>query len=367
MCTSAATPVTITAPAAVVITDAVKTLYNGADLSCATSTDGIITVTATGGTGTLEYSSNNGGTYQSSNVITGLGAGTYQIVVRDANLCTSSATPVTITAPAAVVITDAVKTLHNGADLSCATATDGVITVTATGGTGTLEYSSNNGGAYQSSNVFTGLGAGTYQIVVRDANLCTSSATPVTITAPGAVLITDAVKTLHNGADLSCATATDGVITVTATGGTGTLEYSSNNGGAYQSSNVFTGLGAGTYQVVVRDANLCTSAATPVTITAPVAVVITDAVKTLHNGADLSCSTSADGIITVTATGGTGALEYSSNNGGAYQASNIFGGLGAGTYQIVVRDANLCTSAATPVTITAPAAVLISRRSQDSA
>ena len=360
MCSSTATPVTITAPAAVVITDAVKTLYNGADLSCATATDGIITITATGGTGTLEYSSNNGGTYQSSNVFTGLGAGTYQIVVRDANLCTSAATPVTITAPAAVVITDAVKTLYNGADLSCATATDGVITVTATGGTGTLEYSSNNGGAYQSSNVFTGLGAGTYQIVVRDANLCTSSATPVTITAPAAVVITDAVKTLHNGADLSCATATDGVITVTATGGTGTLEYSSNNGGTYQSSNVITGLGAGTYQIVVRDANMCTSTATPVTIIAPEGVTISNATVTSDfNGSQISCSTSTDGIITVTATGGSGTLEYSSNNGGSYQSSNVFTSLGAGTYQIVVRDANMCASAATPVTITAPAAVVI--------
>jgi hypothetical protein len=35
-------------------------LYNGADLSCATATDAVITVTATGGTGTITYSKDNG-------------------------------------------------------------------------------------------------------------------------------------------------------------------------------------------------------------------------------------------------------------------------------------------------------------------
>jgi|GEM_PF-1074192 len=364
-CTSSATSVTITAPTAVSIGSAVKTSYNGADLSCATSTDGKITVTASGGTGTLQYSKDNGSNYQPGNEFSGLGAGTYQIVVKDANGCTSSATSVTITAPTAVSIGSAVKTSYNGADLSCATSTDGKITVTASGGTGTLQYSKDNGSNYQPGNEFSSLGAGTYQIVVKDANGCTSSATSVTITAPTAVTIGSAVKTSYNGADLSCATSTDGKITVTASGGTGTLEYSDDNGSTYQPGNEFSGLGAGTYQVVVKDANGCTSSATSVTITAPTAVSIGSAVKTSYNGADLSCATSTDGKITVTASGGTGALQYSKDNGSNYQPGNEFSGLGAGTYQIVVKDANGCTSSATSVTITAPTAVTIGSAVKD--
>jgi aspartate oxidase len=62
-----------------------------------------------------------------------------------------------------------------------------------------------------------------------------------------------AVKTLYNTAD-GCATATDGVITVTATGGTGTitLPKTTNN---FQASICSAVSAAGTYQIKVRDAN----------------------------------------------------------------------------------------------------------------
>jgi len=42
------------------------------------------------------------------------------------------------------------------------------------------------------------------------------------------------------------------MITVTATGGWGTYQYSDNGGGVWQTSNIFTGLIAGTYDVVIR-------------------------------------------------------------------------------------------------------------------
>jgi hypothetical protein len=51
-----------------------------------------------------------------------------------------------------------------------------------------------------------------------------SAATVVSITAP-TTTISSTVKNFINGADLSCATATDGEITVTATGGTGTKTF----------------------------------------------------------------------------------------------------------------------------------------------
>jgi len=358
-CMSPATTVTLTAPAAVTIGSAIKTSYNGADLSCATATDGKITVTASGGTGTLQYSDDNGATFQASNIFSSLPAGSYNIVVKDANNCTSAPTAITLTAPSAVTIGSAIKTSYNGSDLSCATATDGKITVTASGGTGTLTYSDDNGSTFQAGNTFSSLPAGSYNIVVKDANGCTSAATPVTITAPTAITIGSALKTSYNGADLSCATTTDGKITVTASGGTGTLTYSDDNGATFQAGNIFSSLPAGSYNIVVKDANGCTSAATPVTLTAPAAVTIGSAIKTSYNGSDLSCATATDGKITVTASGGTGTLQYSDDNGSTFQAGNIFSSLPAGSYNIVVKDANGCTSAATPVTITAPAAVSI--------
>jgi hypothetical protein len=48
-------------------------------------------------------------------------------------------------------------------------------------------------------------------------------------------------------------------------------------------------------------------------------------------------------MITVSANGGTGSRTYS-NNGGAFQTSNVFSGLADGTYTITTRDANSCTT-----------------------
>lgn len=58
-------------------------------------------------------------------------------------------------------------------------AANGTITVSASGSSG-YTYSI-NGGNFQSSNIFTGLNAGTYNIIVKDANGCTSSTQTATI------------------------------------------------------------------------------------------------------------------------------------------------------------------------------------------
>ncbi|PKO96045.1 MAG: hypothetical protein CVU14_11245, partial [Bacteroidetes bacterium HGW-Bacteroidetes-9] len=55
---------------------------------------------------------------------------------------------------------------------SCNGQSNGVITVNATGGSSTYEYSKNNGTSWQTSNTFTGLSAGDYTILVRDPGSC---------------------------------------------------------------------------------------------------------------------------------------------------------------------------------------------------
>jgi hypothetical protein len=57
--------------------------------------------------------------------------------------------------------------------------------------------------------------------------------------------------------DNSCTNQTfnTGSITIIANGGTPPYQYSINGGGSYQLSNIFTGLAAGTYQVVSKDFN----------------------------------------------------------------------------------------------------------------
>ncbi len=331
----ATTQVTLTDPAAVTITNVATT-----DPACNGNTDGSIDITASGGTGALQYSINNGTTFQAGNVFTGLGAGTYDIVVEDANGCQAT-TQVTLTDPAAINITNVVTT-----DPTCGNA-DGSIDITASGGAGGLQYSIDNGTTFQGGNVFTGLGAGTYNIVVEDVNGCQAT-TQVTLSNIGGPTINGVVTV-----DPTCNGSTDGSIDITASGGAGVLQYSIDNGTTFQGGNVFTGLGAGTYDIIVEDANGC-QAVTQVILTDPAAVSITNVTST-----DPTCNGDTDGSIDITASGGTGVLQYSIDNGTTFQAGNVFTGLGAGTYDIVVEDANGC-QATTQVTLTDPAAIIIS-------
>lgn len=302
--------------------------------SCNGGSDGSITVSASGGVPPYSYSKDNGANYQASNVFTGLAAGTYNVIVKDSNNCTSAASPVSLTNPPAITFTT------TKVDPACPGNSNGTITVNASGGTGTLVYSKDNGVNYQASNVFNGLSAGTYNIVVKDANNCTTAASPVTLNDPVPISFTT------TKVDPACPGNSNGTITVNASGGTGTLMYSKDNGVNYQASNVFNGLPAGTYNIVVKDANNCTTAASPVTLNDPIPISFTT------TKVDPTCPSTADGSITVNASGGTGTLMYSKDNGVNFQASNVFNGLADGTYNIVVKDANNCTTSATPVTLT---------------
>ena len=171
------------------------------------------------------------------------------------------------------------------------------------------------------------------------------------------------VTSNYNGSQISCTGASDGRITVTASGGTGALSYLLNEipGNITGSiTGVFTGLPAGPYTVRVRDLNLCTINTVQVTITAPTAVTATAAVTSNYNGSEVSCFGSSDGRITVTASGGTGALAYllvqsPGNITGA--ASGIFTGVPAGTYTVRVSDLNGCNITTLPVTVDNPAAI----------
>jgi hypothetical protein len=123
--------------------------------------------------------------------------------------------------------------------------------------------------------------------------------------------------------------------------------YSWKNSANQQISSSITasGLGVGTYTFTAT----CTSCPSPVTgsitINAPQIISVSTA-KT-----DVSCTGGGGGSITVTASGGTGAFQYSKDYGGNFQSSNVFNGLSSGTYYILVKDANNCFSPVQYVTI----------------
>jgi hypothetical protein len=299
-------------------------------IKCVNSSTGQITVAASGGSGSLQYSNNNGSTYQSSNVFSNLAKGTYQVIVRDANAtsCITAAQAVSLNDPTDISIASAfVSSNYNGRHISCVGSANGQITVNASGGTGALTYS-RDGSTFQSGTVFTGLTANTYTITVRDANLCTKASSPVIVSAPPVVTATASAN------NTTCYGSSDGTITVSASGGTSTLTYSL-NGTTFQVSNVFTTKSADSYTVTVRDANSCLTTTT-VDVGQPARINVS------ANSTVVSCFGGNDATVTLTATNGVGAYSYSIDNGDSYQASNTFSNLTASTYAIRVRDANSC-------------------------
>jgi gliding motility-associated-like protein len=283
-----------------------------------TATAGAVT---TSGSTTFQYSI-NGGALGSTTTFTGLAAATYTLLVQDANGCTFTNT-VTVTnlpGPTAQALTPVNATCGNA---------NGSVTIGATtGGTGAITYSF-DGGAFSGTTSYTNLAAGTHTVIAQDANGCQFSQTTVVGNLPGptAVALTPTNAT--------CGGA-NGVVTIGAvTGGTSAFTYSF-NGSGFTATTSYTGLIAGTYTVVVKDANGCTFSQT-VTVNnsgGPTAMVLTPTNATCGN---------ANGSITVgTVTGGSGALTYSLN-GGAFTGATSYTNLAAGTYTVVVKDANGCT------------------------
>ncbi|MBK7570585.1 MAG: PKD domain-containing protein [Bacteroidetes bacterium] len=317
-CSSSATA-TIGAPVTVIAAITASTPE-----SCPGSLDG--TATASGSNGTPAYTyawSPSGG---SAAIATGLGAGSYSVIITDAAGCTSSASVTISSSPAINASINSTPVLCNGS-------ASGSLTVNAGGGTGALSYSwSPSGGSGATASNLT---AGTYTVTVTDANGCTLTSSS-TLTDPS--LLTNSISSLGS----ICGQST-GSATVVASGGTAPYTYAWNP--ASTNSATITNLTSGQYSVTITDANNCTSTAT---------VAVTDLpgpVATLSTQVDVNCNGGNNGSATVQVAGGSAPLTYSwSPSGGSAASASA---LSAGTYDVTVTDANGCTST-TQVTIVEP-------------
>jgi spore coat protein U-like protein len=119
----------------------------------------------------------------------------------------------------------------------------GRIVVTASNGTGPYTYSIDSG-PFQSNNTFDNLASGMYTIQVKDALDCVVSEM-VNIQDLGTLSF------MSEPTNSDCGMA-NGQIEVNVSGGSSPYRYSL-DGGAFQSSNVFSNLDAATYTITVED------------------------------------------------------------------------------------------------------------------
>ncbi len=179
--------------------------------------------------------------------------------------------------------------------------------------------------------------ANTYGLTVTDLNGCVASATPVTVTVNQIPVVSTTVT------DVICNGAMNGTATANVSAGTAPFTYSWNTA-PVQTTQTATGLAPGTYTVVVTGAIGCKDSATAV-ISEPTPIVSTCAVLN-----HVTCNGGSDGAVSVSASGGTGAITIT---------GPATSGLAAGTYTYTFTDASNCFITC-DLTITQPAAIVIS-------
>ncbi len=141
-------------------------------IACNGDCDGEITASPDTGVAPYTYLWNDPNA-QTNATATGLCAGTYTIIVID-NLGDS------IVSVAALIEPDILAVSCGGISPSCNSCTDGSTIATATGGILPYTYLWDDAAA-QTTAIATGLGSGTYNLVVTDANGCMVSASPISI------------------------------------------------------------------------------------------------------------------------------------------------------------------------------------------
>ena len=314
------------------------TITNGPTISSTptnpgcSGSDGQILINATNGTAPYQYSIDGGVNYQTSNTFGGLNGGSYTVTVMDASGCSSTES---------ITLTNGTGTLNivtTDNNPNCGSS-DGNIVITATGGSSPYLFSIDNGQNFTTGNspyTFSSLGVGSYNIVVQDNNGCQGFSTANLTNANAPSLNSTAV-------DVSCNGLNDGQLYNNASGGTYPYQYSLNGGTSFQQSGTFGGLSGGNYTILVQDANGCQATNN---------ININESSPITHNvtTTDASCGND-NGNIAIIPSGGTAPYQYSINGGSSFQSNGFFNTLSGGTYNVVISDANGCSSTISSETV----------------
>lgn len=284
---------------------------------CFASCRGRAEVFPTGGTQPYQYS------WASQNpVLSNVCAGTYSIVVTDANGCTTGQN-FTVGEPPELVINN-ITYNH----LTCYQSNDGNISIDAVGGTGELTYQWSDIGFGPANR--ENISAQEYCVTITDENGC-FLVECITITQPAELLVT---------VSPNVAICEGSQTVLQATGMGGTVPYSYmwrySQDSAYivgPSSYMVSPDTTRIYEVYVRDAHGCESNVASIKVTVSPEMII-DTMLIKHN----RCYQSCDGRAEIVMHGGLAPLHYSWGSD-----NHIYSGLCAGIYTVTVSDLIGCS------------------------
>jgi gliding motility-associated-like protein len=279
------------------------------DIQCSGAGNGKIEAIVKGGTPDYSYLWSNGAT---TNIITNVSIIDYYLTVTDKNQCSKKI-------KAHVLAPDPLNIIMKTKNISCNGQNDGSIELQINGGRSPYTYEWNNGLTTPEIN---GLTPDKYGVKVTDWGGCIGEDSME-------ILEPESLTATYNKQDLLCNSQPTGRISLYPEGGTAPYYYMWSNGATTQTADR---LKAGEYLAVVRDANNCPYNFS-ITLTEPTPIVVTkDFTRPF-------CPDTHDGIIKVSASGGTEPLNYKWNDGSNTQnLENI----AAGKYIATIYDGNNC-------------------------
>ncbi|MBP7728824.1 MAG: SprB repeat-containing protein [Bacteroidia bacterium] len=311
----------------------------GYNISCYGASDGRLEAIIIGGTPPYSFQWSNGAF---TKIIDGLTAGTYSITVTDSLHATVSKS-YTLMGPDAMTGSLSVSTYNGGYNVSAQGADDGWIKTEIGGGAPPYTYQWSNGVEKENNHELT---SGAYSVVVRDVNQCQLQLS-ASLTQPTPLHVVSITSPLHNGYNVSCKGGEDGAVNLTVSGGVPPYNFQWNNGNFTED---IQNLNAGVYSVKVKDANSVTVDAS-ITLNQPGAIEVSLTAPTYPNGHHTTCYNCSNGSVTTTVTGGVMPYTYSWNTG---QNTQNLSNLMAGTYSVLVTDANGCTKPDVKIDLTEP-------------
>ncbi|NQY08615.1 MAG: SprB repeat-containing protein, partial [Flavobacteriales bacterium] len=317
---------------------------SGTDPLCFGSSDGTLDLTnPTGGTGSgYTYLWTPSGSDQN---LTGLTSGTYDVIISDGNLCTITRT-LDLVDPAELFANASVNT-HANCDAICF---EGEVKVVATGGVGLVPadytYEWDNGSSINDT-IFS-LNNQEYCATVTDANGCKANDCAEVLGYPAQVWI-EVLE--HNPCYGNEVGSIDLSMIIRGNGPPYIFTWDPAIATPSLGDSILTDLAAGTYSVTILDF-LGEEFTSSYVITEPLAPLDAQC-----SGIDPKCFEGTDGSVSVIATDGTSGYTYVWNDANTQRTATA-SNLGAGTYNVIVTDANGCSETCQH-TLTDPAELIV--------
>ncbi|HPH91855.1 MAG TPA: gliding motility-associated C-terminal domain-containing protein [Ferruginibacter sp.] len=307
--------------------------------SCFGVDNGHIVLVPSGGTAPYFYQVDTGSapTFVALDTIRNLGAGLYDVTVRDNIGCIFNLDDISVISGTGVNATFTVN------PTACATASTGsIIFNTNFSGVSPFEYSVNNA-AFQPFfgtsriDTATNLSAGNYVIQIRDGVGCLFQSQPLTVSAG------PDIQASFVTIPTACAVATTGQIVVTPITGAGPFNYNLDNTVFVALTDTIRNLDSGFHSIIITDAIGCSTTINP-------EITLGTGVNATFTTVNSACTAASTGRIIATVTSGIAPFTYSTDAGVIFNPLDTIRNLAEGVYNILIRDAAGCEFSS-PVTV----------------